>query len=71
MSDRIYDAIARNSGRQQDIEIGKKRTGRHESRILWQGDYDDREANRDYQDHEHEPYACVKVINLNCGDISL
>ena len=50
--------IHRNSGRQQDIEIGRERIGRQESRILWQDDYDDRE------DLEQEPYACVKVINI-------
>ena len=50
--------IHRNSGRQQDIEIGRERIGRQESRILWQGDYDDREV------LEQEPYACVKVINI-------
>ena len=60
VSDRISDVVERNLGRQQDIDIEgrKRRGGRQESRILWQGDYDDRE-----EDHEHEPYACVKVID--------
>ena len=73
VSDRISDVVERNLGRQEDIDIdieGRKRRGRrHESRILWQGDYDDDRE----EDHEHEPYACVKVISASefrCGHCS-
>ena len=63
MSDRIYDVVERNLGRQQDIEIGRKRRRRQETRIMWQGDGDDDVDTGGHEDHEDEPYACVKVMS--------
>ena len=63
VSDRIYDVVERNLGRQQDIDIGRKRRRRRrqETRIMWQGDDD--EDTGGHEDHEDEPYACVKVMS--------
>ena len=65
MSDRIYDVVERNLGRQQDIDIGRKRRRRRrqETRIMWQGDDDDDVDTGGHEDHEDEPYACVKVMS--------
>ena len=63
MSDRIYDVVERTLGRQQDIEIGRKRRRRQETRIMWQGDDDDDVDTGGHEDHEDEPYACVKVMS--------
>ena len=65
VSDRIYDVVERNLGRQQDIDIGRKRRRRRrqETRIMWQGDDDDDVDTGGHEDHEDEPYACVKVMS--------